>query len=390
MKINSLRKVRKLEGVTVLLRTDYNVPLEGGRISDDYRLRAGAETVAYLAAHGARVIVLSHLGDPGGKKRPALSLRPVANRLRRLTGLPVRFVPVVSGQVVTAAASRLQPGHVIMLENVRFDEREYADDISLAKELAALADIYVNDAFAVSHRAQASVSAIKRLLPAYAGLLLEKELQAMERVMKPRRPLVVVLGGAKINTKAPLISRLYKQSRQVLVGGALANNFLRARGLETGQSLVDKDSGTIVRQMLRRKELAAKLVLPVDLVIKRKGRALVVRPEEVGAADMILDIGPETIRIFSGHIKKAKTLLWNGPMGKFEEKSYSHGTLAVGSLIASRASGLAYGVVGGGETVSALEKTGLAQYVDWVSTGGGAMLSYIGGAKMPGLKGIIK
>jgi 3-phosphoglycerate kinase len=389
MTIKSLKKLTKLKGRIIILRTDFNVPMEKGKIKDDYRIKAGLETIKYLVERGARVVIISHLGDPAGKVSAALSLRPIAIRLRRLLGTTVSFYKETIGPSVQAKISGLPAGGVLLLENLRFHQAEYDNQANFSRALASLGDVYVNDAFSVSHRAQASVSAIKKHIPAYAGLLLEQEIKVLTKVIRPRKPLVVILGGAKISTKAPLIQRLYKNSRQVLIGGGLANNFFKQAGLEIGKSLYDADSQTVVKRLLRNKLLAAKLVLPLDVVVKRRARALLVKPEQVKPGDYILDIGPETIKLFSTYIKSAKTILWNGPLGKFEEKSFRSGTLSVGSLVAARSSGSAYGVVGGGETVAALELTGLAAYVDWVSTGGGATLSYIGGETMPGLAGII-
>ncbi len=391
MKINSLRKAEGLRGKRVFVRTDFNVPIAKGKVLEDHKIIAGLETIIFLSHIGAKVIVASHLGDPRGRKVSALSLKPVADRLRKLSGQSVKFHAQIIGGATVKAVEKLKDGEIILLENLRFNQGEYNDAPVFAASLAELADIYVNDAFAVSHRSQASVSAIKKYLPSYAGLLLEKEILSFQKIIQPKKPLVVVLGGAKISTKAPLIKNLHVSSSKILIGGALANNFLRQSGREIGKSLFDEGSEAVVKSLLRNKGIMSKLILPVDYVVKRKnGRAYAVSQDDVQSSDKILDIGPESIKTFSRYIKKAKTLFWNGPMGKFEERSFRHGTLAVASLVAARSSGLAYGVVGGGETVAALKLAGLSEYIDWVSTGGGASLSYIGGVKMPGLKGIIK
>jgi len=390
MIIKSVKKLHRFVGRTVILRTDFNVPIIKGKIQDDYRIRAGLDTIKYLSERGAKVVVISHLGDPQGCSVDLLSLRPVALRLRRLLGSPVNFCSDTIGLKAQAAIKRLPAGGVLLLENLRFYPGEYKNEKKFARDLAELGDIYINDAFSVSHRRQASVDVIKSYLPAYAGLLLEKEVRALAKILKPKKPMIVILGGAKISTKAPLINRLYKNSHKILIGGGLANNFFQQAGQEIGKSLVDKDSGSVIHRLLKNRDLASKLVLPVDVVVKRRGQARAIKPNQVRVNDCILDVGPNTINLFSSYIKSAKTILWNGPLGKFEEKSFQFGTLAVGSLVAARSSGLAYGVVGGGETVSALALTGLSEYVDWVSTGGGASLSYIGGEVMPGLKEIIK
>ncbi|MFA5109014.1 MAG: phosphoglycerate kinase [Patescibacteria group bacterium] len=390
MKISSIRKFKKLDQQTVFLRVDFNVPLAAGKIKEDYKIRAGLASLEFLLARGARLLVATHLGEPSGRQ-PALSTKPLAARLKTLLKRPVKFSPEAIGPKVLAAAKKIKPGEVLMLENLRFYPGEYANDAVFAKALAAPADIYVNDAFAVCHRAQASVSAIKKYLPSYAGLLLEQEIGALNKVLKPRKPLVVIMGGAKVATKAPLISKLYPAASQILIGGALANNFFSFQKWETGKSLVDKGSAASIAKFYKGKKLVPKIILPPDVVVKTAGgEARVKAPAAVKSTEKILDIGPKTISLYADYIKKAQTLVWNGPFGKFEENSFKHGTLAIARLIASRSSGRAYGVVGGGETVEALKLTKMAEYVDWISTAGGAMLSYLGGDKLPGLKGIIK
>lgn len=389
MKIRSLAKISGLSGRKVLLRVDFNVPLVSGKIKDDYRIKAGLETIEFLLHQGASVIIMSHLGDPAGMDE-TLSLRPVAARLKSLLHHPVKFIPENSGQKAQAAVAAMADGEVIMLENLRFNAGEYENDRKFAAGLAALADIYVNDAFSVSHRNQASVSAIKKYLPAYAGLLLEKEVMALNKVLKPKKPLVAVMGGAKIKTKAPLIAKLYSSASYILIGGALANNFFKFQGLEIGKSVSDQDSAVHIKKFFKRKKLSAKIILPMDVVVKtRNGQAKVKLPEAVKKTDTILDIGPATILAFSSYIRQANTLVWNGPLGKFEDRAFQHGTMGVAHSFAAVSSGRAYGVVGGGETVEALNRSKMTPYIDWVSTAGGAMLAYLGGEKLPGLKKII-
>lgn len=390
MKINSLKKIKNLTGKTVFCRVDFNVPLEKGRIKNDYKIIAGLETILFLSSLGARVIVATHLGDPKGKKKAKLSTAPLARRLQKLSRLTVKFVPAVSGAPVAAALLKLKPKQILFLENLRFEGGELNDDTVFARKLASLADIYVNDAFAVSHRAQASVSAIKKYLPAYAGLLLEKEVNALQAVLKPKKPLVTIMGGAKISTKAPIIKSLYPVSSQILIGGGLANNFFKFYGLEIGRSLFDKDSLKTIKSLLRGKEMDKKIILPLDVIVKTKtGKILARKISEVKKQEYIFDIGPETVRLYASYIKKAKTLVWNGPLGKFEEEPFKNGTLAIARLVAARSTGPSYGVVGGGETVAALKQSQMMEYVDWVSTAGGAMLAYLGQEKMPGLKKIV-
>lgn len=390
MKIATLKKIKNFKNKTVFLRVDFNVAIKNGKVAEDYRIVAGLETINYLLERGARLVIATHLGDPKGKAAAEFSVKPVAMRLKKLLKKPVKFIPEVIGEKVNKAIFKLKAGELIMLENLRFNPGELANDKKFAKELAAPFNIYINDAFSVCHREQASVAAIKGYLPSYAGLLLEKEVAALNKVLKPAKPLVVIMGGSKINTKAPLISKLYSASGKILLGGALANNFFKYQKLEIGKSLFDADSLSDVKKFYKGKKLAAKIILPVDVVVKAKnGLAFVRRFNEVKSGDSILDIGPETIALYSKYIKIAHTLVWNGPMGKFEESSFKHGTMAVALSVASHASGKAYGLVGGGETVEALKLTKMEKYVDWVSTAGGAMLTYLGGGQMPGLAKII-
>lgn len=390
MAINSLKKIKNFHNKVVFLRVDFNEPLKNGKIIEDHKIRAGLESIKFLMSAGARLVIATHLGEPV-KQAAAFSTKPLAARLKILLKAPVKFIPQAVGSTVNAAIKKMKPGEIIFLENLRFHQGEYDNDPKFAKELAANADIYVNDAFAVCHRAQASVSAIKKYLPSCAGLLLEQEVGALQKILKPKKPLVIIIGGAKIKTKAPLISKLYPKANQILLGGALANNFFKFQGYEVGKSLVDDDSAASVKKFFKNKKLAAKIILPIDVVVKnKKGEARVKKPQNVAKDDRILDIGPASISLYAKYIKKAQTLAWNGPMGKFEEPSFKHGTLAVARLIASRASGRAYGIIGGGETVAALKLTKMEEYVDWISTAGGAMLTYLGGGKMPGLDKIAK
>lgn len=390
MKIKTLSQLKNLKDKVVFLRVDFNVALENGKIKDDYRIRAGLKTINFLLDKGARVIVASHLGSPKNSDDLAFSLKPVVLRLRHLLERPVKSVQAVTGEKVRKALQKLSSGEVLLLENLRFAPGELANDLKFAQELASLADIYVNDAFAVSHRAQASVSAIKKYLPAYAGLLVEAEIKALQKIIKPQKPLVVVMGGAKINTKAPLISHLKTKASQILLGGALANNFWKYQKLEIGWSLFDADSLQDVKDFYIKRKLNPKIILPIDVVVKnKKNKIRLCLPTEVKKDEAILDMGPATISLYAQYIKKAQTLVWNGPLGKFEEASFKQGTLSIARLIAERSKGKAFGLVGGGETVAALNLTKMSEYVDWVSTAGGAMLTYLGGQKMPGLDKIV-
>jgi phosphoglycerate kinase len=390
MKINSISNVKNLMGERVLLRVDFNVPIKDKKIKDDYKIAAGLETIQLLLKQNAKVIIMTHLGDPGGKVDVSLSTAPLATRLQKILGVKVKFISETIGKKTDVAISKMNPGEILFLENLRFNKGELADDKIFAKQLSVLADIYINDAFAVSHRAQASVSAIKNYLPTYAGLLLEKELKAINRVVKPKKPFVVVMGGAKINTKAPLIAKLYASANQILLGGGLANNFFKFKNLEIGRSLYDTDSLPVIKKLLKGKAKDKKIILPIDVIVKNTaGKIFSKKINDVKKNEAILDIGPETIALYASYIKKAQTIIWNGPMGKFEDEHFKNGTLSVARLIAARSTGKAYGLVGGGETVEALKISGMMEYVDWVSTAGGAMLSCLSGEKMPGLKKIV-
>jgi len=390
MSIKTLSKLKNLKNKTVFLRVDFNVAIDKGKIKDDYRIKAALKTINFLLDAGARLIIASHLGDPQGKFSEEYSLKPVAIRLRKLLNKPVKFLGEVSGSKVIQAVSKLKSGEIVMLENLRFASGELSNDIGLAKELAALADIYVNDAFSVCHRQQASVAAIKNYLPSYAGLLVEAEVKALNKILKPKKPLVLVMGGSKISTKAPLISKLYESADTILLGGALANNFFKYQKMEIGFSLFDADSLSYVKKFFSGRKLSAKIILPLDVVVRGKnGVVRVCAPDQVKKNEAIFDIGPETISLYAKYINRAQTIVWNGPMGKFEENSFKQGTLSTARLIAARSRGKAYGLIGGGETVTALNLTKMEEYVDWVSTAGGAMLSYLSGEKMPGLDKLI-
>lgn len=387
MKLDSIKKIKNLKNKKVLLRVDFNVPMADGRVKEDYRIKAALSTIDYLVSKGAKVIIMAHLGDPGGKIVPELSLRPVARRLSQIIKKPVIFVPETIGYKADKEVEKMVAGEIVFLENLRFNEGEAKNDMRFAKHLAGLADLYVNEAFSVCHRAQASVSAIRKCLPSYFGLQLVTEIKNLDKILKPTHPLVVVMGGAKISTKLPLIEKMAVLADHILLGGGLANNFLKYQKLEVGKSLVDSGSDIFVKKFFKGKKLAAKIILPVDVIVcDRLKNAKLKNAEELAKTDAIMDIGPETIALYSSYIKSAVTIIWNGPLGKFEDSAYKHGTMSIAIAIAARSTGYAYGLIGGGETVEALKQTKMESYVDFVSTAGGAMLSYLGGEKMPGLK----
>ncbi len=406
LKIKTIDKCKNLGEKTVFLRVDFNVPIKKGKVKNEKKIHDELPTIEYLIRNNCKIILGTHLGRPQGRKVMQYTTLPLARKLNEFTGADqrknkapftqkmgrIRFIGQCSGKEVQQATSKLEAGQILFLENLRFDKREEANDKKLAKEWSELADVYINNAFSVSHRKHASMHAIKKFLPAYAGLLLKEELKNLEKIRKPKEKLVLVLGGAKIKTKLPIINNLYKKSSKILIGGALANNFFVANDLETGKSLLDKDRISVTKGLIR-KIPKNKLVLPVDVVTADKktvkARARLKNIHNIKKNEYILDIGPETLRIFSKHIKKSSILVWNGPMGLFENDKFKHGSLCIGRLIASRSKNKAFGLVGGGETVQALAMTEMLEYVDWVSTGGGAMLSYLGDGKMPGLEDII-
>jgi len=395
MKIKSIKKVKKLAGKKILLRADFNVPLENGKVVNDFKILRELPTIQFLIDNNCKIIIITHLGRPKpGKIKKEFSLEPVANKLSKLLFKKVKFVDGNFGFKAGTEVSKMKNKDVLILENLRFEKGEKSNSKIFAKELARLADIYVNDAFANSHRNHTSMSAIKNYLPFYAGLLLEEEVIHFEKIFNPEKPLIVIIGGAKLDTKIPLITKFIKKAHRILIGGAIANNFFLAHNIEVGQSHIDKKNLNLTKSIINRPTSSSKkILLPIDVIVSSK--SLKWKPEirkinSINKNEYIFDIGPETIKLYSKFIKKAKTIIWNGPLGMFEEDHYKSGTLVIAMLIAARSSGKAYGVVGGGETVEALKLTKMLEYVDWVSTGGGAMLSYLGGEKMPGLRGLIK
>ncbi|MDI3496244.1 MAG: phosphoglycerate kinase [Patescibacteria group bacterium] len=375
-----------LENKRVFLRVDLNVPFKDTKVLDDYKIYKAIKTIEALLHKKAIIIIATHLGKAKGRYDKTLSTEPIAKYLAKILGKRIKFVPEVIGKETKKAIKNAVAGDIIFLENLRFKKEELENDTKFAKELASLADIYINDALAVSHRKQASVAAIKNYLPSFSGLLLESELKAFARVLKPKKPLVIIMGGAKIKTKAPLIANLYKNSTYILLGGGLANSFLKYNKLEIGKSLYDAEGVKIIKKLMKDKSYSRKIILPLDVVVLTKeGKIQAKNVKKVLKTDNILDIGPETISLYSTYIKEAQTLVWNGPMGKFEDVNFRAGTTAIAILVASRSSGYAYGVVGGGETVAALRGVRMIEYVDFVSTAGGAMLAYLGGEEMPGL-----
>jgi phosphoglycerate kinase len=382
-----------LSGRPVLVRVDYNVPLEGGRVGDDTRIRATLPTLDLLRGAGARVLLVSHLGRPKGAPDPALSLAPVATRLAELTPAPVTFVADTVGTRAQEAAAGLADGAIALLENVRFLPGEERDDADLGGALAALADVYVNDAFGAAHRAHASTHAVARAMrqrgrPAVAGLLMEKELRFLgDALAQPERPFCAILGGAKISGKIDVIQALLPRVDFLLIGGAMANTFFRALGLETGRSLVEEDRVDVARDVLDR--AGAKLVLPVDAVVAGEAeagaRTWLLDRDAVPPEGRILDIGPKSVATFRDFIDRSRTVLWNGPMGLFEIADFAEGTRGVARAVADATAAGAVTIAGGGDTAAALEDAGLADRLTHVSTGGGASLEFLEGRELPGV-----
>jgi len=371
-------------GKRVLVREDLNVPMSKGAVADDARVRAAAPTLQHLAQRGARVIVMSHLGRPQDRE-PDLSLKPIAADLARRVGREVQFADDCVGEPATSAADRLQSGQVLLLENVRYHKEDEANDAGFARRLASLGDVYVNDAFAASHRAHASVVGVAAYLPAYAGELMETELKALRQALdNPRRPMVAVVGGAKVSTKVGVLLNLLRKVDSLLIGGAMANTFFKARGWPTGSGLVEDIALEEANEVTA--EAGEKLVLPVDLVCARKmesGEALrLLDADKVEPGWMALDIGPRSVTLFTEKLRGAGTVIWNGPVGVAEIKDFSDGTKEVGEAIARSG---AYTLVGGGDTVAAIESLGLNGRFSHVSTGGGATLEYLEGKELPGI-----
>ncbi|MBX6770957.1 MAG: phosphoglycerate kinase [Chloroflexi bacterium] len=373
-------------GRRVLVRVDFNVPTDpNGRILDDRRIRAALATIRYLIEQGARVILVSHFGRPGGHPNPAYSLRPVAERLEQLLGQPVIFVPEAVGPAAEAAVRNLQAGQVALLENVRFYPGEEQNDPAFAEQLARLADVFVNDAFGTAHRAHASTVGVARFLPAVSGFLMERELTTLGTALEsPRRPLVAIIGGAKISSKIGVLNNLLPRVDSLLVGGGMANTFLKAQGCEVGRSLVEDDRLPDARDILAR--AGAKLVLPVEVVVAAAPRPdalpMVVAADQVPPDQMILDVGPRTVDEFARICASAGTVIWNGPLGMAEVAPFAEGTLGVARALARSQ---AVSIVGGGDLVGILDQMGLAEQMSHVSTGGGATLELLEGKVLPGV-----
>ena len=395
--IQKVTEIKDLKGKRVLVRVDFNVPMKKKKILDDARIKAGGFSIQYLRKKGAKVIVVTHLGRPEGKKVSDLSLAPIAKHLEKLlTGLKEKKVKVsllqdIFGEKEMATLKKMKPGGVVMFENIRFYKEEEKNDEDFARQLASLADVFVMDGFSVAHRDAASVSGVAKFLPSYAGFLLVREINALDTLLgKPKKPFTAVIGGAKIETKLPVIKNILKVANTVLLGGALFNTYLTSRGYGVGASLVDavekkyllalnkKQVIKAVDVVVGKKDGAYARVVP----IKNKAHALCEKDE------MILDIGPKTIKIFEKYIAKSKTLVWNGAMGYFENEMFAEGTFAIARAVEVQGRKYNFVLVGGGETLEVMQMLKLPPTTYQISTAGGAMLEYLSGKKLPGLKNL--
>ena len=378
----------------MLVRVDFNVPLENGGVADDTRLQAALPTLRFLIDRQAKLVLCSHLGRPKGKPNPADSLGPVADRLGQLLEKPVQMAPDCVGPAVERLIDAMQGGDVLLLENLRFHPGEEANDVTFARELAAAAEIYVNDAFGSAHRAHASTAGVAAFLPAVAGFLMERELSFLGRALAdPARPFVAILGGAKVSDKIAVIDRLLAKVDRLLVGGGMANTFLKALGKEIGLSLVEENKLDVAKGLLQRG--GDRLVLPVDVVVAvvedrfdSAAERRTVTVDHVPATWRILDIGPRSIQRFALHLEKARTVVWNGPMGVFELAPFAAGTLALARTLAALRG--ATTIVGGGDSAAAVKQAGVADRITHVSTGGGASLEFLEGKELPGVAALLE
>lgn len=376
-----------VQGKRVLVRVDFNVPLSDGTVTDDTRIRAALPTLQALLDRGAALILATHLGRPKGKPASKYSVAPVAARLEELLRCPVQTVESVTGPQAEQAARGLQPGEVLMLENLRFDPGEEANDPAFACQLAGLADLYVNDAFGAAHRAHASTVGVAKLLPAFAGKLLLQEVSVLGRLLgEPERPFVAILGGAKVSDKLAVLDQLAQRVDALLLGGGMANTVLLSLGYQLGKSLVEEDLVANARELIdQARRHGVKLLLPVDAVVARSidsEEAQTIAIEELEPDQAIFDIGPETVNLYCDTIAAAHTVFWNGPMGVFERAPFAAGTIGVAECVANSP---AFTVVGGGDSIAAIEQAGVISRIDHISTGGGASLELLEGRELPGV-----
>ena len=378
-----------IKGKRVFMRVDFNVPMAEGKVTDDKRIKAALPTIKYCLEQGASILLASHLGRPKGGPDPEFSLRAASEVLATLLGTPVKMAPDCVGPEVEAMAKELKPGEVLMLENTRFHKGEEKNDPELAKQMAALADVYVNDAFGSAHRAHSSTEGIARFLPAVSGFLMEQELEYLGRaVANPEHPYIAILGGAKISDKILVVETLLAKCDKLIIGGGMANTFLAAQGLDMQDSLVESSSLETAKNIM--KKSGDKLILPVDAVIADKfdaeANTQVVDVDQIPAGWRMLDVGPKTISLYQKELDGAKLIVWNGPVGVFEMPKFAEGTFALARMLAESK---AITVIGGGDSASAVKKAGVAKQMTHVSTGGGASLEFLEGKELPGVAALL-
>jgi len=382
----------ELKGKRVFIRVDFNVPLdEKNEITDDTRIVLSLPTIRFVMDAGGRVILASHLGRPKGKRDPKFSLAPVAERLSQLLGKKVALATDCIGEEVLKQIGGMKAGEVLLLENLRFHPEEEKNEESFSKALASLCDVYVNDAFGTAHRAHASTEGMTRYLKVVAaGFLMKKEIESLEKALQnPQKPYVAILGGAKVSDKIGVIQNLLERVTTLLIGGGMAYTFLKAKGFEIGKSLVEENQIEFSRGLLKKAEGKIKFLLPSDHIAAErmdvKAKRQVVKNEKIPSDWVCLDIGPETVKAFSNEIKSAKTIVWNGPMGVFEMEPFSEGTFAIARAVAGSS---AFSIVGGGDSVAAVNQAGVAEKISHISTGGGASLEFLEGKKLPGIEAL--
>jgi phosphoglycerate kinase len=378
-----------LKGKRVLMRVDFNVPMQDGKVTDDKRIKASLPTIKYVLDQDASLILMSHLGRPKGGPDPEFSLRAAAEVLSSHLGIPVRMAPDTIDAEAERMAKELQPGEVLMLENTRFNKGEEKNDLELAKRMAALADVYVDDAFGSAHRAHSSTEGVARFLPAVSGFLMEQELEYLGRaVANPEHPYIAIVGGAKISDKIDVVESLLARADKVIIGGGMANTFLAAKGLKMQDSLVEEAALETARSIMDK--AGDKLVLPVDAVIADKFEAdansQVVDVDKIPAGWRMMDVGPKTLELYKQVLDGAKLIVWNGPVGVFEMPKFAEGTFALAKMLADSG---ATTVIGGGDSASAVKKAGVAQQMTHVSTGGGASLEFLEGKELPGVAALM-